>query len=602
MADPASRLEDIGPSHLTTSASLAAAEAARRDGNPLAVFDIAQSAIGAGAGEARFRYLQVLALAQMGDAGHAEQAYERLGLTAWTDDEDAVALRGRLLKDRARAASGPERQALFEQASAAYLRAYAIRSGYFPAINAAATAWAAGERVRARALAEEVLRHPELNPPESFFAAASRAEALMLLGRLDEAVEVIGKAVRTGDVGYGERGSAYRQMAWLCAEADLSPGEQQPLLDALRPPPVITYTGHMARVCDGEGALAARISAEIDALGSTIAYGALACGADILFAEEILRRGGELNVVLPFQAPDFVEASVRPGGEAWVERFEACLRQAASVEFATRMDYVGDDGQLAYGSLLAMGLAQLRAGQISARAVQLAVWDGQPARGDAGAAVDVAAWRALGRETHIIEPGGIDRQIASAPAPSHGPEIRRAVRAVAFTDYKGFSRLSEAAIPVFVRDVMGPIAAVLDAHREAVCARNTWGDALYAVITDTVAAADIVLEIVETLQGVRLGQGGSEPEGMRIGLHFGPVYQVVDPVTGVDSFYGSEVTLAARIEPTAIPGEVYTTRAFAAILAATEPRRFASRYIGQIELAKGYGALPIYRLTRRSTG
>ena len=69
-------------------------------------------------------------------------------------------------------------------------------------------------------------------------------------------------------------------------------------------------------------------------------------------------------------------------------------------------------------------------------------------------------------------------------------------------------------------------------------------------------------------------------------------------MTGRDTFYGTEVTLTARIEPAAIPGEIYATQAFAAILAMTAPGRFATRYLGRLELAKGYGTLPIYQLER----
>jgi class 3 adenylate cyclase len=71
-------------------------------------------------------------------------------------------------------------------------------------------------------------------------------------------------------------------------------------------------------------------------------------------------------------------------------------------------------------------------------------------------------------------------------------------------------------------------------------------------------------------------------------------------VTGRDNFYGSEVTLTARIEPRAVCGQIYTTQAFAAILAVAAPERFACRYVGRVELAKGYGAAPIYQLERRA--
>jgi hypothetical protein len=586
---------------------LAQAEAARRDGNALAAHDLAQGAIEAGRPEPRFRYLQVLASAQMGDTQRAERLYDAYRLGERSDDEDALALRGRLHKDRALAASGAARARRFQAASAAYRRAHAVRLGYFPAINAATTAWAAGDREAARALAQTVLAHADLNPPRDFFAAASRAEALVLLGRGGEALDSIEDALAGGGVGYGERASACRQLEWLCATTELSPDERAALLARLRPPPVITYTGHMFRPGGGaEADLARRIALAIDELGATIAYGALACGADILIAEAILARGGELQVVLPFGAPDFVRASVSPGGEAWVARFHACLAAASAVTFATRMEDIGDDSLFSYGARLAGGLARLRAGQMATRAVQLAVWDGRDARGGAGAAVDVAAWRDLGFETRIVEPGPIDRSMLWPAAKAGAADSRRVTRAIIFTDYKGYSKLSESAIPVFNREVMGRIAAVLARHAAAVCARNTWGDAFHGVIEDTVAAAEITLDIIDSLKGVAIARPSpanaeaAEQEGMRIGLHFGPVYQEIDPVTGLDNFYGSEVTLAARIEPQVIPGQIFTTQPFAAMLAVTAPGRFATRYLGKMPLAKGYGALPIYQLERRA--
>ena len=580
---------------------LALAEAARRDGNPLALYDLAQGAIQGGEAHPRFRFLQVLALAQMADASGAERLYEAYGLGDRTGDEDALALRGRLYKDRALAAREPERRAHFEAASQAYLRAFEVRSGYFPLINAATTAWGAGQIKTARALAERVLADPELAAPTSFFAAASRVEALVLLGRIEEARTAIGAALAAGDAGYGGRATAYRQLDWICAAA-LPPRDRRALLAPMRPPPVITFTGHMFRAGDpNEAALAARIAAEIDQLGSTIAYGALACGADILVAEQILDRGGELHVVLPFSQSAFEDASVRPGGEAWIERFKRCLSRAASLTLATRAEYVRDDGQFAYGALLAMGLAQLRARQIAAEAVQIAVWDGQPARGQSGAAVDAATWRGLDLETRVIDPGPIDRAIERPEPPADPNASARVVRAIIFSHYRGYARLSEAAIPAFIHQVMGRIAEVLNRRGDAICGRNTWSDALYVVVRDPASAASIALEILEALHGVAIGPAPSEEaEGIGIGLHFGPVYQEVDRVTGKDGFYGSEVTLTARIEPRTFPGEIFTTQAFAAILAVTEPSRFSARYVGRIELAKGYGILPIYRLERGS--
>ena len=92
--------------------------------------------------------------------------------------------------------------------------------------------------------------------------------------------------------------------------------------------------------------------------------------------EALLEQGVALNIVLPFAIDDFVEQLVRPAGEAWVTRFEACLASAKTVRFATEDAYLGDDQLFPYSSSLAMGLASLCARHLHAPLLQLAVWDG----------------------------------------------------------------------------------------------------------------------------------------------------------------------------------------------------------------------------------
>ena len=139
-------------------------------------------------------------------------------------------------------------------------------------------------------------------------------------------------------------------------------------------PPIIVYCGHMfEQDCAEEPALAARIGAAIDELGTTEAFGPLACGGDILIAEAMLARGGRLDVVLPFAEEDFIAESVRCGGEGWVERYQRCRDAAHAVHFATPTAYVHDDNQFNYNTRFAMGLAALRARELDTDAVQLAV-------------------------------------------------------------------------------------------------------------------------------------------------------------------------------------------------------------------------------------
>ena len=64
---------------------------------------------------------------------------------------------------------------------------------------------------------------------------------------------------------------------------------------------------------------------------------------------------------------------------------------------------------------------------------------------------------------------------------------------ILFTDFKGFSTLSEAALPSFWEGVMGVVAEVLDAHESEVECRNSWGDAVYAIVSTPEAGARCAL-------------------------------------------------------------------------------------------------------------
>ena len=75
----------IHPSAYVLTQPLSPHEAARRDGTPLALYDLARSAVESGRGEPPFAYLQALAAAQMADIDRAEDKYrakdkERLAL------------------------------------------------------------------------------------------------------------------------------------------------------------------------------------------------------------------------------------------------------------------------------------------------------------------------------------------------------------------------------------------------------------------------------------------------------------------------------------------------------------------------------------------
>jgi len=134
---------------------------------------------------------------------------------------------------------------------------------------------------------------------------------------------------------------------------------------------VAVFCGHMFNTgSEAERVLARRIADELEARDIAVGFGPLACGADIVIAEELLKRGAELNLVLPFAEDDFIAESVLCGGEAWLPRYKACREAAKTVSFATPADYVGDDNQFAYNTLYAMGLANANVRRCKSRLSQ----------------------------------------------------------------------------------------------------------------------------------------------------------------------------------------------------------------------------------------
>ena len=395
------------------------------------------------------------------------------------------------------------------------------------------------------------------------------------------------------------RATTRRQLRLVAAARGLP----ESVLAPLAPPMVIHFTGHMIAApgaagrfpAANEGRVAAAMAALLDRHGVGFGYGSLASGADILFAEALLARGAELHVVLPFEREEFKQVSVAPAGAAWLARFEACLARARSITFATEDHYLGHDRVFTYAAYLAMGLAVLRARFIDAAVRQLAVWDGKPAAALAGTAVDVGLWREQGGESDVIDCGSTAAEPA-AVAPAAGTARPRELRAMLFGDVKGFSKLTEAEVPPFVEHVLGAFGRVLQRYGDKVLYANTWGDGLFVVLADAVAAAHCAVDLQAAMAALELPAVGLPATlALRLGGHFGPVFEAIDPVQHYTNFFGAHVSRTARIEPVTPPGEVYVTEPFAARLA-LDRAGFACDYVGQVPAAKGYGTMRMYNL------
>jgi hypothetical protein len=596
-------------------------EAVRREerrGEMLAAFDLAERGLDEHPDDLSLKHRAVLALARAGATGEAARRFADYGLDG-IEDEDIAALSARIAKDAALAHRDPvERRRSAARAAELYRVIYGRTGGYYPAINAATLHMIAGDGARSRELAATVLGLLDAEPDDSYYAVATLAEARLLLGDEAGARAALARAAQLHDGDFGALATTRRQLRTICETLDLD----RALLAPLAGPGVAVFCGHIIAApgqpgrfaAEAERVAAAAIERAVDGRPPRYAYGALAGGADIMWAEALLARGCELHVVLPFAQEEFVELSVATCGAGWVARFEQCIEAATEVLYATNDAFLGDDVLFRYSGELAMGLALLRARYLDADVWQLALWDGRPAGGDAGAAIDVGTWRTAGHAVTVVTPAGetiadgeVDSLTASqaqvaAGGPRPRPQPGRVVRAMLFGDVTGFSKLTDEQLPMFTERILGAFAEVVSRYEDHVGHRNTWGDALYVVLSDVASAAACALDLQDGVAAIDLeAEGLPDHLALRLGGHVGPVFPVVDPVLREASFMGSHVSRTARIEPVTPPGAVYVTEAFAAALVLSADRELTCDYVGHMAAAKGYGKLRMYRL-RRATG
>ncbi|HEX6228245.1 MAG TPA: adenylate/guanylate cyclase domain-containing protein [Solirubrobacterales bacterium] len=590
---------------MATSAAewVEAVKEAERRGELLLAVDLGERGLAECPEDGELAHRSVLALARSGSTEEAARRFTQLRLDG-REAEDVGALAARIKKDAALAVRGDARRRLAADAAAAYRRVYELTGGYYPAINAATLELVAGKTGEAETTAREVLGLLEGETDDSYYAVATEAEALLILGDVGGATAALERAASSHGGDHAALATTRRQLGLVCELRGIDPDVLAPLAG----PPVFHYCGHRITAPglggrfpdEAEGEAAEKLRAEVARHPPGYAYGSLAAGADILWAEGLLERGSELNVVLPVERDEFVRRSVAPSGQGWIDRFDRCLDAARDVTCATENALLEDDTLHRYGAELAMGLALLRSRFLGSEARQLALWDGGRAAGDAGTTIDVEVWRRAGQPVSVVR---LDRAGASAAGQTLDRErTRRVVRAMIFADVKGFTKLDDEQLPRFADHVLGAFASSLALYGDAVEHQNSWGDALYVVLNDAATAADCALDLQRAMRSIDLAGAGLPAHlRLRLGAHVGPVFPVDDPVIGGQAFMGSHVSRTARVEPVTPPGTVYVTEQFAAALALSRRDDLRCDYVGHMPTAKGFGRLRMYRL-RRSDG
>mgnify|MGYP005990412303 CR=1 FL=1 len=278
---------------------------------------------------------QLLSFARAGNLTRAWALCRSSGWAAREDDPKALTLKGRLLKDRARASDGAERTRLYRLAAETYSAAAALELDSYPLINAAALSLLGGKPERAHMLAQETLAwlDEESGKGENaYWRAATRAEALLLLGDEAGACAALADGIAELPRAWEDHAATLGQFELILAEQ----GKDVAWLDRYRPPPSLYFSGLIGLDETDETTLQ-EISAIIAREKPGFGYGALAAGADILIAEALHSAGAELHIILPYPVDRFRELSVAPFGKHWITRFNKLIKAAATLDVLTEL-------------------------------------------------------------------------------------------------------------------------------------------------------------------------------------------------------------------------------------------------------------------------
>ena len=553
-----------------------------------------------------FKHRAVLCLVRSGALERAEFDYRRFRLSEASHDEDSLALGARLRKSMALEASGDDVQRLANIAAEQYDRIFQETGGHYPGINAATLFLLAGDRKRSKALARKVLGSCRSLTPDAaedaYYRLASQAEAHLLLRDAGAAHMALRSAIACDRENYLAHATTIRQLRMVVRLQQLS----APWLANLEPPRPCHFAGHLFQSGTGADGLApARESGLSLAIAEAFerekigpAYGAIAAGADILVAEAAITRGNELHLVLPVPVNVFIDASVRPLGDKWVKRCEACLSSAAEIHEVTTDRKLLSGQHIRFASEVAMGLARMRASALATSPIQLLIADETSATSGFGTAHDRNVWCEAGLRQLVLPAGEVMRyRGADLAATETDPAFHQVLRAMLFVDVCGSSSIADDLVPAFVQSIMAVLAQECDAFEPAPLYANSWGDGLFLAFERVDQAARAADRLRSAFSAIDLEALGLPCHlALRIGGHYGPVQEGQDPLRRVPTLFGGQVAIASRIERATVPGSIFVSAPFAAALAMASGAEFRCEYVGETEIDALMPELGMYSL------
>jgi hypothetical protein len=524
--------------------------------------------------------LSVIAHARSGALDRADRLFREAGLSDVTDDPAVLCVKGRLLKDHALAASGRKRKSLYREAAEAYALAAEIGGATYPLVNAATLSMLAGQHRQAQTLARRILARIDREDAETpYWRAATRAEAQLLLGRIEQAKASLREAISLAPASFEDHASTLRQFGLILDELDAG----KTWLDDFRPPRSLHFAGHMA-ISAARSALESEVRRIIETERIGFGYGALAAGADIVIAEALLDAGAELHLVLPVATAAFRNVSVASLGGDWARRFDRIMERAGSVRVIGKQSGPISALEITLAAEIAMGNAVMQAEILMTEAVQLLILDRKTGHlspeTTSGASAQV--WKQSGRRQYILTAPRIPT--GASAASRKRPEKWERLAAFLKVDFSG------TASDDLSGHVLPRLAEVFRCAGQQLVPPRWTGEAVIAAFENAADAAKTALSIVGTLGHV---------EHFRIAAHFGIARLAEDPFSATQFAAGAAASIPAQILLSTPASAIHASEDFAAVLCAGPAAgRPHVEYIGDLPVEHGANSIRLFSLKR----
>ena len=345
-----------------------------------------------------------LALAKSGEIDKAIGLLKQIVDDGARDAETLGLLAGRYKDKWRQSADEASLRASYE----IYRKAYDRTADPFVGINVAATSLYCGDRQNAAEVAEQVFHALVGKSDLDHWNLATLGEAALLRDRVDDARHWYGQAVKS-------RPTLYQDIAVMRRQARLDLkylGKPTDILDDVLPVPrVVAFAGHridepgrapprfppekIGRVCGA-------IQENLSQLGRVQGFGTAAMGSDILFLEEMVKRGVRPVVVMPFPEEAFRRVSM---DDKWAARFDAIREQVEILLLEAETPLPGElEGAFVKSNSIIQRMAESYAGGLGEKAQLLVVWDRKhQGDGPGGTADVIRQWKGKGYEPIVID-------------------------------------------------------------------------------------------------------------------------------------------------------------------------------------------------------